>query len=195
MMERRPGVQIPGMDDCIQMMAGMQMPAHIQDHSHLVCRVAVYLTDELAVAGVTLNRPLVVASSLLHDITKPRSFETRENHAQTGGEYLTGLGFPEVGDIVRQHIVLDEYIVRGAPIEAEVINYADKRVLHDRIVPLDDRMAYILARYAHTVDRRILLKQLWEQTTRLEKRLFGFLSFSPLQLGARLPGDPGTPCP
>jgi len=188
-------VQIPGMDDCIQMMAGMQMPVHIRDHSRLVCRVALYLTDELAVAGVTLNRPLVVASSLLHDITKPRSFETRENHAQTGGEYLSGLGFPEVGDIVRQHIVLDEYIAREAPIEAEVVNYADKRVLHDCIVPLDDRMAYILERYAHTVDRRILLKQLWEQTTRLEKRLFGFLSFSPLQLGACLPADPETPCP
>lgn len=188
-------MQIPGITDCIQMMAGMQMPTHIQDHSRLVCRVAHYLSEELAVAGVSLNRPLVIASALLHDITKTRSFETRENHAQTGGEYLSGLGFPEVGDIVRQHVVLDEYTPRQAPIEAEVVNYADKRVLHDRIVPLDDRMAYILERYASTLDRRILLKQLWEQTIGLEKQLFGFLPFSPLQLDARLPADPETLCP
>jgi putative nucleotidyltransferase with HDIG domain len=173
------------------MMAGMQMPGHIQDHCYLVCRVALYLTDELALAGVTLNRPLVVAAALLHDITKPRSFQTRENHAQTGGEYLSTLGFPEVGEIVRQHIVLDEYFVQGDPIEAEVVNYADKRVLHDHIVPLDERMGYILERYADTLDRQILLKQLWEQTTQLEKRLFGFLSFSPLQLVLRLPRLPG----
>ena len=80
-------------------MAGMQMPAHIQDHSCLVHRVALFVTDELAVAGVDLNRPLVSAAALLHDITKPRSFQTKENHAQTGGEYLTGLGFPDVGDV------------------------------------------------------------------------------------------------
>lgn len=189
MMEWRPWVQIPCMDDCIQMMAGMQMPDHIRNHSLLVCRVALCLTDELALIGVALNRPLVIAGALLHDITKTRSFQTMENHAQTGGEYLSALGFPEVGEIVRQHVVLDEYFAREDPIEAEVVNYADKRVLHDRIVPLDERMTYILERYADTLDRQILLKQLWNQTTRLEKRLFGYLAFSPMQLAQWLPRD------
>lgn len=189
-MNWRQRVQIPPIDDCLRMMAGMQMPEHIRDHSCLVCRVALYLTEELAAASVILNRPLVVASALLHDITKPRSFDTKENHAQTGGEYLSNMGFPEVADIVRQHVVLDQYFAQETPIEAEVVNYADKRVLHDRIVPLDDRMAYILERYANTIDRRILLKQLWEQTTRLEDRLFGFLSFAPLELDICLPHDP-----
>ncbi len=172
-------MQIPAQKECLHMLCAMDMPDHIQDHSRLVCEVALVLTDGLIAAGIGVNRKLVYASALLHDITKPRSFKTGENHAQTGGEYLTALGFPEVGHIVRQHVVLDHYFASEAPNEAEVVNYADKRVLHDRVVPLDDRMAYILHRYAKTKERQQLLKQLWDQTRLLEKRLFSHLEFTP----------------
>ena len=165
------------------------MPAHIQAHSRMVGEVAQFLTDELALAGVVLDRSLVVAAALLHDITKPRSFSTHENHAQTGGEYLVNLGYREVGDIVRQHIVLDTYFARERPSEAEVVNYADKRVLNDRIVPLEERMAYILERYAVTVDRRHALELVWRQTIRLEQHIFSLLSFPPLELSTRLPAE------
>ena len=57
----------------------------------------------------TLNRDLIRAAALLHDITKTRSFVTSENHALTGGQFLSDLGYPEVGDLVRQHVRLDEY--------------------------------------------------------------------------------------
>nr|WP_281432320.1 HD domain-containing protein [Desulfatitalea alkaliphila] len=165
------------------------MPEHILAHSQLVCQVALLLTDALQAAGVPLNRPLVHASALLHDITKPRSFTTGENHAQTGGEYLAGLGFPEVGEVVRQHVVLDAYFAAEAPNEAEIVNYADKRVLHDKIVPLDQRMQYILARYAKTETHVRMLQKVWEQTDQLEKRLFAYLRFTPLQLCDRVDAE------
>lgn len=172
-------MRIPPQNECLQMLYSMDMPDHIQDHSRLVCRIALVLADGLIAAGIAINRDLVMASALLHDITKPRSFETGENHAQTGGEYLTALGFPEVGEIVRQHVVLDHYFAGSAPSEAEIVNYADKRVLHDRVVPLDDRMAYILQRYAKTIQRQVLLQELWDQTRLLEQRLFAYLSITP----------------
>jgi hypothetical protein len=87
-----------------------------------------------------------------------------------------------VGDIIRQHVVLDVYFADDHPNEAEVINYADKRVLHDQIVPLTDRMQYILKRYAKTVERQLLLKTIWEQTVLLEDRLFSYLTFPPNRL-------------
>jgi HD superfamily phosphodiesterase len=124
----------------------------------------------------------VFASALLHDITKPRSFTTGENHSKTGGEYLTGLGFPEVGHIVRQHVILDSYREDEAPTEAQIVNYADKRVLHDKVVPLDDRMDYIMQRYAKTEAHRQWLMAVWELTATLEARLFDYLAFSPDQL-------------
>jgi uncharacterized protein len=172
-------VLIPPQNECFQLLQQVEMPDHILDHSLLVCRLALVLTDGLIDAGIDVNRNLVRASALLHDITKPRSFKTGENHAQTGGVYLSELGFPEVGDIVRQHVQLDHYFAADTPDEAEVVNYADKRVLHDHIVPLDDRMAYILERYAKTQRHRELLNTLWEDTRVLEKRLFSYLDFHP----------------
>ena len=176
-------MRVPPQDECLQMLGSMSMPGHIQDHSRMVCRVAVLLADGLISAGVRINRELVLASALLHDITKPRSFETGENHAKTGGQYLTDLGFTEVGEIVRQHVILDHYFENDEPpSEAEIVNYADKRVLHDHVVPLDDRMAYILHRYAKTAEHRALLQQLWDRTRLLEERLFAQLTFTPESL-------------
>lgn len=172
-------MRIPPKNECIQLLQSVDMPDHIQDHSLMVCQVALVLTDGLIDAGVEINRNLVCASALLHDITKPRSFKTGENHAQSGGVYLSDLGFPDVGNIVRQHVMLDHYFAADTPDEAEVVNYADKRVLHDRIVPLDDRMSYILKRYAKTKKHRELLQTLWDHTRTLEKRLFSYLNFHP----------------
>ncbi len=170
---------IPRRNECLQLLCTMDMPDHIQSHSRIVCQVALALADGLIAAGVHINRDLVMASALLHDITKPRSFETGENHAQTGGAYLTDMGYPEVGEIVRQHVVLDHYAENTSPNEAEIVNYADKRVLHDRIVPLDDRMEYILQRYAKTIRHQEMLRELWDRTLLLEKRLFSRLTFAP----------------
>lgn len=179
-------MQIPHENECLQLLDKMRMPDHIKDHSCLVCRVALVLTDGLIAAGIRINRNLVSAAALLHDITKPRSFDTGENHAQTGGEYLASLGYREVGDIVRQHVMLDSYFQTDQPNEAEVVNYADKRVLHDQVVPLDERMSYILERYAKTPERCKLLKVLWDQTRLLEQRLFSYLNFGPDIIPPRL---------
>lgn len=170
---------IPPTHACFHLLRKVDMPDHIQAHSCLVCRVALVLTDGLITAGIDIDRRLVRAAALLHDITKPRSFKTGENHAQTGGEYLAQLGFPEVGEIIRQHVTLDRYFAKEEPDAAEVINYADKRVLHDQVVPLDDRMAYILDRYAKTREHRKQFSILWDQTRVLEKRLFSYLRFHP----------------
>ena len=179
-------MQIPSPNRCLYLLKIMEMPAHIEAHSRMVCRVALVLTDGLIAAGFTLDRELVRASAILHDITKPRSFKTGEYHAQTGGEYLTDLGFFEVGEIIRQHVTLDDYSGNGAPNEAEIVNYADKRVLNDGIVSLDDRMQYIQDRYAKTVEHKHRIKILWEQTTLLEKRLFRHLAFTPENLAGQL---------
>lgn len=178
----------------MDMLTGMEMPDHIKAHSMLVCRVALLLTDDLLAAGVPLNRSLVKASALLHDITKPRSFTTGENHSQTGGEYLSEVGYPEVGDIVRQHVILDAYFKGEAPCEAEIVNYADKRVLHDQVVPLDDRMTYILDRYAKKEEHRRWLQAVWDQTVLLEERLFSYLSYRPSQVVERIDGHRSKDC-
>ena len=122
----------------------------------------------------------------MHDITKTRSFKTRENHAQTGGQLLAEQGYPEVGELVRQHVRLDEYphpVVLG---EMQIINYADKRVLHDQIVSLDERLNYILERYGETPEHTERIHWLWEKTLELEAKIFEDLAVVPHELNRLL---------
>jgi putative nucleotidyltransferase with HDIG domain len=155
------------------------MMEHIVRHSLQVCRVAELLVEQLDAKGRKLNRDLVQAAALLHDITKTRSLTTGEQHSESGHDLLVDRGYAEVGDIVRQHVKLDMYFGSDAPSEAEIVNYADKRVLHDRIVSLDERMAYILERYGATPEYRDRLRWLWKISNRQEKRIFAELSFPP----------------
>jgi putative nucleotidyltransferase with HDIG domain len=157
----------------------MRMMEHIVRHSLQVCRVAELLVQQLGEKGRTLNRDLVQAAALLHDITKTRSLTTGEKHSESGCDLLADRGYAEVGDIVRQHVKLDTYFAGDTPSEAEIVNYADKRVLHDRIVSLDERMAYILERYGKTPEYRAHLRWLWDISNLQEKRIFTEMPFSP----------------
>ena len=179
-------MQIPSRQKCLGLIREMNMLDHIVVHSFQVCRVATYLVDHMGPGSKNLSRNLVQAAALLHDITKTRSFTTRENHAQTGAQFLSDMGYPEVGHIIEQHVRLDSYAASDFPTEAEIVNYADKRVLHDRIVTLKERMNYILEKYAKGPEYRERLLWLWNKTEELELRLFSYVPFRPEELGRLL---------
>ena len=172
------------------MMQQMQMMEHIAVHSLQVCRVTLLLTDQLKPLNPSLNPRLMQAAALLHDITKTRSFDTKENHAQTGAEFLEEQRFPEVAQLVRQHVRLDDYSTAASIGAPAIINYADKRVLHEKIVSLDERMQYILERYGETSTHQQRIRKLWRITRALEGRIFSRLTISPDDLPALL-GDDG----
>ena len=180
-------MNIPDRGQCFQMMHRMDMMEHIAAHSIMVAAVALFLTDEYAQTGTILNRKLIDAAALLHDITKTRSIVSGEMHAETGESYLVKEGFPEVGSIVGQHVALKCYRVSAKVTEAEIVNYADKRVLHDKIVSLKHRMEYILDRYGKIPQRREKLLRIGEQTEILEEKLFLDLSLSPEDVASKLP--------
>jgi len=179
-------MRIPSIEKCYKLMSEMGMLEHIVAHSVQVCRVASLLVDFLGEQGIVLNSRLIQAAALLHDITKTKSIETGENHALTGKQILIDMGYPDVGIIVGQHVVLDEYLSSGAPAEEEIVNYADKRVLHNRIADIEERLKYVMERYGREPERRQRILTLWDKTERLEKRLFSFLPFPPEALGELL---------
>ena len=172
-------MKIPTRDECYKLMCEMEMMDHIVVHSMQVCRVATMLAENLKPVGIQFNYDLIRAAALLHDITKTRSFKTQENHAETGEQYLAELGYGEVGNLVRQHVRLDEYPQNVSLGEAQIINYADKRVLHENVVSLDKRAEYILEKYTKVAEDRRRVYMLWEKTREIEAEIFVALSFSP----------------
>jgi uncharacterized protein len=174
-------MRLPSKKECFALIYQMKMPQHIINHSIQVTRVAIYLTDHLTLINKNkLNRDLILSAALLHDITKPRSFETGENHAETGGQLLRNLEYPEVGDIINQHVRLQIYNGFNVfPNEAEVVNYSDKRVLHEKIVSFSARMQYIIDRYGQDAENREKITRLWNKSIELQKKIFSYLPFPP----------------
>ena len=175
-------MKIPNRDECFRMMGEMEMMDHIVVHSLQVCRVATFLSEHLNKQNGQLNLDLIQAAALLHDITKTRSFKTRENHALSGGQLLAEQGYPEIGELVRQHIRLDDYPNPAVVAERQILNYADKRVLHDQVVSLDERLDYILENYGETPEHTDRIHWLWKKTLELEEKIFDGLKVGPREL-------------
>ena len=97
------GDRIHSRTECDELMAQYSMRPHIIEHSIQVMNVSLAIIDNLK-NGVSVNRDLVIAAALLHDITKTMSLETNENHALSGGALLRELGFSNTAEIVEQHI-------------------------------------------------------------------------------------------
>ncbi len=175
---------LPDLQYCFDLMRKMKMMDHIIDHSVMVKNVANCMCRQLKKIYPAINSDLVQASALLHDITKTRSFTTGERHDESGGVLLESLGYKEVGSIIRQHVVLDHYNNDNDDIltEAEIVNYADKRVLHHGVVPLSKRLEYILKNYGRTENFRKRIRTMWENTKGLEKKLFKRLDISPVSI-------------
>ncbi len=180
MAEAVPPLRLPSRAECLALMAAHGMLPHIREHSFRVMEVARHLAEALAAARVPLNLALIEAGALLHDLGKTSCLGTQENHAERGAAILTAAGYPEVAQIVREHVVLAFAPEAPRPIrEAEVVNYADKRVLHTRVVTLSVRFLDLAERYGRTPQARERLTVLAARTRALEARLFASLSLTP----------------
>jgi putative nucleotidyltransferase with HDIG domain len=166
------------------------MLPHIVRHSKLVTEVALIIARKLNDSGCQLDLALVEAGALLHDITKSLSLETKENHARTGGELLASLGYPAVATIVRQHIVLDPGTLHPEAItEAELVNYADKRVKHEEVVGIEERFQDIKERYISKFPAlETRFQEVRLETQHLEQKIFAIIDITPDQINDRLSG-------
>jgi uncharacterized protein len=174
-------MNIPSKEECFRLIHRMDMMDHIIDHSIMVSNVALCLCRFLG-EKFPLNIAEVRSAALLHDITKTRSFTTGEVHSETGGLLLTEMGYPEIGDIIRQHVMLDACTLDAPVSEQEIVNYADKRVLHDEVVSLEKRLEYIKVRYGSKPEFKDRIQLMWTETVALEQKLFKQLPFEPAQL-------------
>ncbi|MBA3013125.1 MAG: HD domain-containing protein [Proteobacteria bacterium] len=180
-------MNIPTREECFKLIRQMDMMDHIIDHSIMVSNVALCLCRHLEENFPHIHIDRVICAALLHDITKTRSFSTGEVHSATGGLLLKSMGYPEIGDIIRQHVILD--ICPGGPkiSEQEIVNYADKRVLHDQVVSLERRLEYIQVRYGTKPEFMTRIQTMWENTLDLEEKIFKHLPFKPSQLSDKVP--------
>ena len=178
---------IPTREDCLRLMFRYGMLEHIMDHSIEVARVALVLSSELNRKGEKIDLALVEAAALLHDLTKTECLRTKADHALTGSRLLREIGYERVGQVIGEHIRISNKTDSFRISEEEVVNYADKRVRHDRIVSLEERFEDLKRRYGKGQRALELLEELREVTLKIERRIFSVLGIEPDLLERLLP--------
>ena len=178
-----PPPHIPSESECLALMDRYKMLPHIRNHSIMVTWVANLLAENLNKAGHNLSLETVTAGGLLHDIGKSLCINTNKDHARKGMEICLQHDFTTIAPIVGGHVIIEDYSADKRLDERTVVYYADKRVNHDKVVSLDDRLAYVLERYGG--NDPILHKAIRKNYVicrEIEQRIFHDLDFEPADI-------------
>lgn len=170
----------PSIQACFHLMERYEMLEHIRAHSVMVAKVARVIARSLKREGMTVSVSKTTVGALLHDIGKTASLTTGGDHAEMGRLICIENRFSEVADIVGEHVKIKHYSPEADLSEKEIVYYSDKRVNHDQIVSLEERLAYIIERYGgnhELIQSRI--RDNFDLCRRVEARLFGLLDFAP----------------
>ncbi|MBN1625934.1 MAG: HDIG domain-containing protein [Deltaproteobacteria bacterium] len=156
------------------------MLENIKAHSIMVERVASLIAMEIKKTGADISMAIVTAGALLHDIGKTPCLNTGEDHAAMGSRICIENDLAGIAGIVREHVILEGFDPEGNVNEKEIIYYADKRVNHDKLVSLDERLEYLLIRYAKG-NKRVghQIEENFKQCREVEKKIFSLLWFRP----------------
>jgi uncharacterized protein len=95
-----------------------------------------------------------------------------------------------VADLVACHVVIPRRPEMVGITEEEVLNYADKRIMHDRCVTLEERFADLHRRYGKSVESKALISASLERARVIENKIFNQLSIRPEELLLRMRSHP-----
>ena len=148
-------------------------PSNIVNHSIKVSELSMKIGIQLKNKGIPVDLKLLEIAALLHDLDKYESlskgFDYKKNVLS-----LRKKGFQKLANTIFNE-QLDAFLstpFQKHPIEEIVVQYADKRVLHTRVVSLNKRFAYLYKRYGS--DSAKILKKL-KQMKKVLGRIEAFL--------------------
>ena len=141
--------RIPSQSECLELMAEVDLASAVVRHSVAVKNIALGFAEDLEKQGVLVNKPLLCAAALLHDIMKTGA---QVCHGIEGGEFLRSKGFHEVASVVEKHCLsnLDDLRFIPKTIEEKLLMYADLRISEGSTVSLDERFSQLKKRYKPT---------------------------------------------
>ena len=159
---------LPTRKECLVILAEYHVPPHIVSHSQAVAKLAVFLAQRLNEKGAAVDVILLEGACLLHDLLRVLDFKESDynrfertlpeeekakwqrlrakykasSHEDAAYDILREQ-YPALALAIKKHrymILLDEK-EKPDTWEEKLLYYADKRVMHERIVPLKERLA------------------------------------------------------
>jgi putative nucleotidyltransferase with HDIG domain len=178
---------VPTRTEALSLLMSTAPAPRLLQHMTVVAEVAAFLAFRAGRAGVAVDRRLVEAAALLHDIDKALPYEhplKALGHGEAGAAWLSEAGHPELARAIIAHPVTRftapgaEAWAAGAPIEERIVTYADKRATQ-RVVSLEQRFDRWRTRhpeYAAKLDRAYAVAQ------QLESGLCATIGIEPTQV-------------
>ena len=141
--------KIPSKQECLSILKKNKTPSNIIGHCKAVCGVAEKIAEKLIKKGIDVNKKLIIARALLHDIER-----AKDNHIARGVSLLKKLGFPEVAEVIKRHSLykIENEEVQPHTLEEKIVFYADKRVIGNKVASLKERFDDITKRYNVSLD-------------------------------------------
>lgn len=159
---------LPTRKECLALLAEYHVPPHIVNHSKAVTKLAVFLAQRLNENGAAIDVTLLEAACLLHDLLRVHDFKESDfnrfertlpepdkvkwqrlrakykanSHEDVAYDVLREQ-YPALALTIKRHrymALLDEK-EQPDTWEEKLLYYADKRVMHETIVPLNERLA------------------------------------------------------
>jgi len=176
---------IPSVKECFELMEQYGMLDNIKAHSIMVEKIAIFIGQRLKDAGMDISLEKITAGALLHDIGKTLCLSTGDDHAAEGREICLRNHLDQIADIVGEHVRLKDYHLDSPIGEKEIVYYADKRVNDDMVVSLEERLRYLIRRYAKNMEHiSQRIRENFELCRAVEKKLFAKLDFRPEDLAS-----------
>jgi hypothetical protein len=149
-------MSVPNRRESAALFLSLDPPKWHLRHSRAVAETAGWLALRAHSAGLSLDRRLVEAASLLHDVDKlelVKPLVAGLAHADGSAAYLASRGYPELGPVIVGHPVtrladsdwFERWISAASP-EALIVAYADKRA-GQRVESMAERFASWERRY------------------------------------------------
>jgi hypothetical protein len=144
---------VPARREAARLLLSLDPPAWSLRHACAVADVAAFLASAIERRGTAIDVAAVEAAALLHDVDKiPAAHVDGTRHGDGSAAWLAANGLGELSQLVRDHpvtrLVSDDDTARlaGAPLEARVVAYADKRA-GQRLEPMAERFGSWRRRY------------------------------------------------
>lgn len=200
-------MNIPAIEEVENLWDKYHVPENVRSHCRKVAEVAVKVGNKLKKSGENINLNLLEKAALLHDLARTVNFKHPEKHPGASCEDISfwqdlikkygNRGheevaedflkdkYPELAKIVGSHAAMHKIMCNDIKSwEIKILIYADSRVLHDKIVSLNERYADTKERHGWFFEKikketGRSLENMHEELKKLEKQIFDKIDIEP----------------
>jgi len=204
---------LPTRKECLVILAEYHVPPHIVNHSQTVAKLAVFLAQRLNENGAAVNVNALEGACLLHDLLRVHDFKESDykrfernlpEREKVKWQSLRAKYKSIPHELAAYDILKDKYPATALTIKRhrymalldekdcpetwkdKLLYYADKRVMHDKIMPLKQRLAEGHKRNIHlhgsAAQSKVNTSKVDPLIYEMEKEIFEKIGLDPLDV-------------